>query len=171
MRLVAVAEMRPTAGEVDGPRPLFSNTRTTKMDTDTDLPKSKVKLSSLKADVEKQDEGDWQPIPELTGVKVKVRSLRSPKYQFGATPIRQRHVRKFGENGTVPNAEFAKSYGRLVADVILLDWDGFDEKFSREKALETLMDPGYAEVLGYIIAAAGRVAQGEVEYVEEAAKN
>lgn len=132
---------------------------------------SKIKLSSLKADVEKQDEGDWQPIPELSGIRVKVRSLRSAKYQFGATPIRQRHVRKFGENGTIPNKEFAKDYGRLVADVILLDWEGFDVDYSRETALETLTDAGFAEILGYIIAAAGRVAQGEIEYVEAASKN
>jgi hypothetical protein len=139
--------------------------------TTDEIPKSRVKLSALKANVDKQEEGDWQAIPELAGVRVKVRSLRSAKYQFGATPIRQRHVRKYGEGGNVPSKDFAKDYGRLVADVILLGWEGFDEEYTREVALATLTDPGFSEVLGYIIAAAGRVAQGEIEYVEEASKN
>lgn len=138
--------------------------------TETILPPRVISLSKLKADVDLQNAGDWIEIPELDGVSVKVRSLRSAQYQSAVTPIRQKHQRKFGDKGPPP-AIFAQDFGRIIANIILLDWKGLDVEYSDDVAYETMTDPGYAELLGYVIVAAGKVAQGDIEYVETAAKN
>lgn len=129
-----------------------------------------IKLNSIKADLKRETEGDWVAIPEWPGVRLRVRSLRTPAYQMAGDIIRQRHQRKYA-GSRVPDDVSARDYGRALADHILLDWEGFDVAYSPEMAMEKLTDPEYRDLMNQTVWAATQIAQDDVEFVDAAAKN
>jgi len=129
-----------------------------------------IKLQSLKADLARENEGDWVEIPELPGVRLKVRSFHSPAYKTARDLAVQRLFRKFGKE-PVPPETLAKEYGRLYAEHILLGWDGFDTAYTPELALELLADPAWRALFAAIEYAANKLADVETEFVESAEKN
>jgi hypothetical protein len=129
-----------------------------------------VKLQSLKADLVRESEGDWVDIPDLPGVRLKVRSFHYGPYRMARDLLNQRLVKKYGR-APAPSDEVAREYGRLYADHLLLDWDGFDQPFTPETGRTVLTDPAYRSMLGHIEYAASKIGVVEADFIEDAAKN
>lgn len=134
----------------------------------TASPKKLVKLSSLKADREKEREGDWIP-SDIPGVSFFLRSTNCAAYKIARNAIFAKLERKHGAE--IPDEVRAKALGELAVKHLLIDWKGLDVPFSAEAAEEVLTDEGYRDFRGSVYLAAMKVGQGEVEFVEEAVKN
>lgn len=126
-----------------------------------------VKLSSLAVAV--NNDGDWETCPTIPNVSFKVRSISYPAFAIARDQLMQRMKRKHGDS--VPPDVSSAALGRLCAEHLLLDWKGFDEAFSKERAMEVLTDPGYSEVVGAVIQASVAASTAKIEYVEDSAKN
>lgn len=133
-------------------------------------PKMTVKLSSLRADTAREEAGDWITIPDLPGVRLKVRSLQSVSYVSARDVLIQRLARTYRGKPTPQDVQ-TREFGKLYADHILLDWEGFDEPYSIERARDLLTDPEWRRLVGHIEWAAGTLAEMESESLETAAKN
>lgn len=129
-----------------------------------------VKFASLKVDLKREADGDWVDIPELPGVRLRVRSLQTPAYQVAADLLRQKHQRKYASQ-RVPPEVWSRDFGGLLAEHILLDWQGFDVPYADELARETLCNPEYRELAGHVLWAGSTLGAAEIEFVEQAAKN
>lgn len=129
-----------------------------------------VKLSSLKVDPVKEKDGIWVSSFKFEGVRFKVRPDENSDYKTAVSLESQRLLRKNGR-GTPSDTELAETRGRLLVDHILLGWEGIDEEYSREKALELLCDRSYRRLCEDIESAARFASQPEIEFVEDAVKN
>ncbi len=129
-----------------------------------------VKLGSLKADLGRERDGDWVPIPDLPGVELKVRGFNYGPYLQQKSLIEMRWVRKYGRDPVPPEIAY-RANAQLYADYILLDWKGFDVAYAPETALETLLDPAYRELHDHIRYAGMKVGLVEADFVEDAEKN
>lgn len=134
-----------------------------------------LKLSSLRADIDRERNGDWITPPpidgvDLEGVSFKVRGINYPAF----TAKRDREVKRLatrysGED--IPQEEFDRVQGKLLAEEILLDWRGFDVPYAAHTALEILTDPAYRDVRTAVVACAMMITRTKAEFVEGAAKN
>lgn len=130
-----------------------------------------VKLGSLRADLKRENDGDWIDIPELPGVRLKVRSLHYGPFQAAKSITDGRLARQYPGNTTVPPDVLHRENGRLYGEHILLGWDGFDEPYSEERASEVLADPEYRELHEHIRYAMRAIALIDAEFIEGAGKN
>ncbi len=129
-----------------------------------------IKLASLRANLEREAAGDWIDFPDWPGVAFNVRSLHAPSYTTKRDLMLQRLGRKY--KGKAPPPEvMAREAGKLYCDEILFGWRGLDEVYTPELALETLTDPAYRDVVSAVEWCAAQLAQGSIEFVEEATKN
>ncbi|WP_157113129.1 hypothetical protein [Bradyrhizobium embrapense] len=138
----------------------------------------KLKLSSMRADSQKEREGDWIPALDIDAggaIKWFVRSTNYAPFRIARDAIAAKLARKHGDS--VPDEILADAYGELAVEHLLLGWDGLvddDEQdilFSKEKATEILTDPEYRYIRGSIYAAAMRVGRDEAEFVAAKVKN
>jgi len=129
-----------------------------------------IKLSSLRANTRRENDGDWVDIPDLPGVRLKVRGAGYGPYQMQKSIVEGRWARRYGQD-PVPVDVLLAENGRLYAEHILLDWDGFDEPYTQEASRHFLTDPGFRQLHEHIRYAMQRVAATEAEFVEDAAKN
>lgn len=143
----------------------------------TESPKKKLKLSSMRVDLEKEREGNWEPAFDIDpDIRWFVRSTNYGPFKTARDAVQIRLTRKHGSS--VPDDVLAEEYGKLAVQYLLLDWEGLVEddetteiEFSPEKAREILTDPAYRIVRGSIYMAASRVGVGEAEFVGAGAKN
>jgi hypothetical protein len=84
--------------------------------------------------------------------------------------VEQRWIRKYGKD-PVPQEVQDRDNGKLYAEHILIDWDGFDEPYSKDLALETLTDPAFRELAAHVRYAGMRVGAVDVEFADDSAKN
>jgi hypothetical protein len=126
-----------------------------------------VKLSSLA--VTANEQGDWEDCPTIPGISFCVRPINYPAFAIARDHWMQRLRRKHGES--IPPDVSSAALGRLCAEHILLDWKGFDEPYTKERAAELLTNPEYQELTAGVIAAAIAASTAKLEYVEGAAKN
>lgn len=126
-----------------------------------------VKFASLAADTSKEQAGDWIDVPDLPGVALKVKSFNDPKYRTQRDLLVQRLARKQGKNKPNAAEETEAAFGKLYAELILMDWRGFDVPYSPEAARDALTDPAFRDLRRYVEQAATQVGAVEVEFVEE----
>ena len=129
-----------------------------------------VKLVSLKADLAKEQEGGWIPIPELPGVELLVRSIHYRPFVVARDAASRRMAKRYGVE-PVPPEEEAQINGALYADHLLLGWKGFDQPHSPELARGLMTDVAYRELRGHVVYAAVQVGRADVEFLEDARKN
>lgn len=122
-----------------------------------------MKLSALKANIEREEAGDWVEIPDFDGVSLKVRSLASTAYSMALSVVTQKFARKYGQR-PIPPEESQKENGKLLARHILLDWKGLvadDGKtpiaYSAELAEEVLTNPEFRLLANAVVWAAQRI--------------
>jgi hypothetical protein len=134
-----------------------------------------LKLSSLKRDLQKENEGDWVPVADWPGVCLKVRSIASKDYQVAREMLVTKLTRSLGRLPTSPEME--PMLGKLVAAHLLRGWKGIagdDEKplaYDPKVAVDMLADPAYRELEQQVILAASRIGDRDVEFVTDATKN
>lgn len=130
-----------------------------------------VKLSSLRTDPNKRQDGEWIDIPDLPGVSFRVRGLTFKPYTVERDALVRRKLKSL--NGKPwDNDERNAAFGALYAKHILLEWKGLDEPYSPDTASDCLTDPAYWENFGaYVEWAAGRVGGAQVEFEDDAAGN
>ncbi len=129
-----------------------------------------VKLSSLKADLKREEEGDWIDYPDWPGVRFKVSSINKPAYTIARDLLLQKMARKSkgkpqDRNKTTPE------FGRLYAEHILHDWEGFDEPYTPELARQHLTDPAYRDLVFAVEWCAAKIGEVDAEFLEDAGKN
>lgn len=129
-----------------------------------------VKLSSLKADLAREEKGDWIEYPDWPGVEFNVSSLHLPAYLTAREILFQRLARQYKKK-PAPSAVVSLEIGKLYAKHILHGWRGLDVTYTPEVATETLSDPEYRNVVAAIEYCAGKVSETDVEFVEEEVKN
>jgi hypothetical protein len=140
--------------------------------------KMAVKLSSLKADLDKERKGTWQQalsvIPD-PDVKFLVSSIHLPAYSTARNIAYQRLARI--HKGNVPDEALVVEVGRLFAEHILHDWQGLADDdgkpipYSKDLALRLLTDPANRELVRAVEQCAGEAARIDVQFVEEEIKN
>ncbi len=136
-----------------------------------------LKLSSLKSDRARTDAGDWIEIPDWPGVAVRVRGLSHPAYVYARDQVNRRLARKHKGDAAGPaemrqrDDERLRLNGEILAEHVLLDWRGFDEEYSAERALAMLSDPAMELLIGNVTWAAAQVGQAKAEFSEEQEKN
>lgn len=137
-----------------------------------------MKLSDMKVDVAKVEQGGWvDNIPELEGLRLKVRGSGNKDYRklmgrlVDATPRKQR----FG--GRLDPVAQDRITSICLRDACLLDWEGLEDEdgkplpYSKEAADKFLTDPEYAKFREGVIWAASVVAEQEAADIEEDVKN
>jgi len=128
-----------------------------------------IKLTSIKRNLAAEREGEWQEIFELPGVSLKVRSIHYGPFQTALGMVQKKLQRQYGDK-VPPDILFAEN-GKLYHEHLLLDWRGFDEPYTPERALEVLTDDGFRELHEHIRRASSLVGAAEVDFLEDATKN
>jgi hypothetical protein len=133
------------------------------------------KLSSLRVDLKRENEGDWIDIPG-TEIRLKVRGFNYGPYKAAKTQVDLKNQQQyFNKKKDLPDEKLFKINGQLYLDYILLDWDGVAEDdgslipFSR--AEEYILDPAFRILHEYIRFAGGEIGEINVEQIEVTSKN
>lgn len=129
-----------------------------------------VKLNSVKVSTDREENGDWVDSVSFPGVRYLVRGIKSQQFET-ARDLAFQKLAKAYKTTPVPGALRAKTLGKLVAEHILLGWEGFDEPFDQVKAAEVLTDPEFRNLVDDILGAAARVAENSLEFIEGLEKN
>jgi hypothetical protein len=129
-----------------------------------------VKLSSLRADLKREEDGDWVEYPDWTGVRFKVSSLNKPAYTIARDLLLQKVARK-SKGKPQDRNKLTPEFGRLYADHILHDWEGFDEPYSPDLARQYLTNPEFRDLVAAVEWCASKVGETDVEFLEDAGKN
>jgi hypothetical protein len=132
-----------------------------------------VKIASLKADLEREEKGEWQQALEIIpdqDVHFRVSSINLPAYTIAREHLLQRLARRY-KNTTIPQAILNGEIGKLMAVHLLHEWRGFDLEYSREVAIEMLSDPANRMLIRAVEACASQVGAIEIEFVEDEVKN
>lgn len=136
-----------------------------------DAPKL-VKLSSLKANLSREFDGDWVLLPDMAPAAINARSFNFPAYKVARALLNRQLTKKYkGEISEERDAETDAEFGKLYAKYLLRGWRGFDVEYTPEKAMELLPDPEWRPLKEYCEYAFAAVAQVNVEFAESAAKN
>ena len=116
-----------------------------------------MKLSQLQVDVDLATGGTWCDFAR--GVRFLIASTGSHKFK------RARFLAEDDPSDRDPNALYNKSMLRAIAEHVWLGWEGLDDEdgkpipYSPEKAYEILCNPGYFQVLDFVLAKAQDVEQ------------
>lgn len=116
-----------------------------------------IKLASLKADLAREEAGDWVEYSEWPGVAFNVSSLHKPAYVTARDLLVQRTAKS---KAPADLAKVAAEFGRLYAEHILHNWRGLDEEYTLEKAKTCLTDPAYRDLVAAVEWCAAKI--GEV---------
>lgn len=125
-----------------------------------------AKLSSLIA----CDDAEWVDLIDVPGAKMQVRPLDYTPYQIARDTLFQRFGRKYGRK-PIPRKELLPALGRLYAEHILVNWEGFDEPYSQGLAAEKLGDWNWRKLISQVEWAASTLSDVNAEFLEDAGKN
>lgn len=127
-------------------------------------------LKSLRVDLDRESKGDWVDSLNIPGARFAVSSLHMPAYQTALEIMTMRLQRKY-KSAPVPPEVRVKENGKLYAEHILHGWEGLDEPYTPDLALQCLTDPAYRPLITEVINCALRLGEPDVEYLEEEEKN
>lgn len=137
-----------------------------------------MEISSLKRNAREVDSGQW--VGDLTGmgdVRLRVRGLTSQTV-ITARSRKERAVPRSQRNrdGSLKVDVALRVFGEVVAEAVLLDWEGITDKgepvpYDPELAREWCTNPDFRPFLDAVAEAASVVDRGEADATEEAGKN
>lgn len=146
-----------------------------------------IKLASLKINTKIETEGEWIEAKEWTGLvkdrpwevvklpglKFKVRSINDPSYRIARQKAFEQleKKRKDYPDEIIPDDISAAVEGRIIAEYLLLNWEGLDEEYSLENAKRQLEDPDSRPLRELVMSCAVRVGRQDVEFVKDMEKN
>lgn len=125
----------------------------------------KVLLSSLKADLNREKNGDWVPYPIWKGVSFNVSALTDPAYEAARDLMFKGLADKFGDE-RIPREVLSVELGKLYCEHVLHGWRGLDVEYSPEVALETLGDPEYRAVVSAVEFCAAKLSEVEPKFTK-----
>lgn len=145
-----------------------------------------IKLSSLKVDVKAERSGEWVPVKEWAGfdpekpweitktpgLSFHVRSLNAPEYRTARQALLEeleRRKKAYADN-VIPSDVIEAEEGRLLAEHILLGWEGFDEAYSADLARTQLAEPAARTLRDMVTFCASRVGKRRAEFLEDGEK-
>lgn len=129
-----------------------------------------VKLQSTASDMVKERDGDRIASLLYPGVIYRVRSIHYEPFANARDLALQNLARKHGDQ-PAPRDETVKIVGALIAEHLLLGWEGFDIAFTTEVAKNTLADPSYRELVADVEVAARKAGKKRLEFEEDLVKN
>lgn len=129
-----------------------------------------VKLASLKADLSREEKGDWVEFPDWPGVEFNVSSLHLPAFTVARDLMYQRLARVYKKK-PIPKEVLSVEIGKLFHSHILHGWKGLDVSYSRDEAATILTSPEYRNVVAAVEWCAGKLSDIDVEFVEDEGKN
>lgn len=137
-----------------------------------------MKLSDVKVDVQKQEQGAWvSNIPELQGVRLQVRGTNNSDWRKLSARLIDAIPRKDRIGGRISPAQQDALTTRLLVNCGLLGWEGIEDEdgkplpYSKAKAEELLSDPAYAKFREGVLWACSMVAEQNASDVEDDAGN
>jgi hypothetical protein len=141
-----------------------------------------IKLNSLKANLSRENDGDWIKIPpELVGdgegVEFKVRSLIYAKFRIARDQFILKVSRAAGGITKVDAEKLYVGDGNLLADHILLDWRGLSDDagkpvpYDADLAREILVDPAFRTIQAAVAYAARQLGEITAEVTADELKN
>jgi hypothetical protein len=129
----------------------------------------KLTIDSLRTDLAARNEGRWQPT-KWPGVRFRVRSINYEPYTTARDRERERLAGQY-VNVTVPDAVWNPVLGQLLADFILLEWDGLATDYDSDVARDLLRAEDGDQARDAVIIAASRVGIRDLEFVATLEKN
>ena len=134
-----------------------------------------MKISELEVDPKLIEEGKWvSNIPELTGVRLKVRGANNKDWRRTAQRLINAVPRKLRVNGILDPDEADRISATILLMTGLLDWEGIEDDagqpipYDKKKAAQYLSGERFRAGVQF---ACEQVAQGIEEEVEEIAGN
>jgi hypothetical protein len=134
-----------------------------------------MKISQLEVDQKIVEEGHWvSNIPELTGVRLKVRGSSNKDWRRMAQRLINAVPRKLRANGMLDPDEADKISATILLHTGLLDWEGIENDdgtpipYDKKKAAQYLTGERFRAGVQF---ACDQVAQGIEDEVEEIAGN
>jgi hypothetical protein len=129
----------------------------------------KIKLDSLKVDITAEREGAFVDCALLPGIRFKVRSVNYGPYQAAVSKAAMALSKKYPA-GSPPEDEIALVEGSMIAEHLLLGWEGIEDAFTEAGAKAALIEPAFRNLRAGALWCAARVGARDIEFVEEAAK-
>jgi len=134
-----------------------------------------MKISELEVDQKIVEEGTWvSNIPELPGVRLKVRGSQNKDWRRMAQRLVNAVPRKLRVNGSLDPEEADRVSAIILMNTGLLDWEGIEADdgtpipYDKKKAAQYLVGERFRAGVQF---ACDQVAQGIEEEVEEIAGN
>jgi hypothetical protein len=128
-----------------------------------------IKLASLKADLKREEKGDWVAYPDWPGVEFNVSSLNLPA--FAAARANEIQRLNITHKNNVPPDTMTMTIGKLLDRHILHGWKGLDVEYSPAAASEVMSDAAYRPVINAVLWCASEISQVDVKFVEDEVKN
>ncbi|UDF29390.1 UNVERIFIED_ORG: hypothetical protein LHK14_18030 [Roseateles sp. XES5] len=125
----------------------------------------KVVLSSLKANLSREKNGDWVPYPSWPGVSFNVSALTDPAYESARDLMFKTLAEKYGDE-RIPREVLSVELGKLYSEHILHDWRGFDVEYTADVARETLGDPEHRAVVSAVEFCASKLSEIEPQFTK-----
>lgn len=137
-----------------------------------------MKLSSLKTDADKRENGAWVgDIPEMGDARLKVRSIQCSAYKTLFSELIANVPRAKRHKGRVIASEMERITSICLHRTILLDWDGFQDDdgnpqpYDKALAEKYLTDPDFQNFKEAVNYAAAIVADNKGEATEAVVGN
>lgn len=134
-----------------------------------------MKLSDLKIDAEKFEQGAWvDDIPEMGGLRLKVRGLGNTDFRKTQTRLTEAEPRQYKPRGRLLPERQDAITAICLLDTVLVDWDGLTDEndqpmpYSKEQAKVLLTEPAYRRFRDAVVWAASVVAEDGAETTTEA---
>lgn len=136
-----------------------------------------MKLSEFKIDPNRKEDGAWVDIPQLPGVKFKVKGIGNREWNKVAE--REAIHIPFSERkgGEIPSERQETITNTCILEAGLLDWSGIVDDdgeavpYSAEVASKLISDPAYERFRDAVLSACHRVVEIEDDHQKEAEKN
>jgi hypothetical protein len=125
----------------------------------------KVLLSSLRADLDREKNGDWIPYPGWKGVSFNVSALTIPEYETARDLMFKRLAQTYKDT-VIPKDVLSAELGALYAEFILHDWRGLDIDYTPEVAKQTLADPAYRAVVAAVEFCAAKISEIDAKFTK-----
>lgn len=129
-----------------------------------------MKLSEVKIDVERQEQGGWvDNIPEMGDVRLKVRGINNADWRRMQAKLFEAVPRAKKPGGRIDPDEQDRITTQLLGATVLLDWSGIENEdgsaltYSSAVASKMLADPEMRRFRDAVVWAATQVAERQSE--------
>lgn len=129
-----------------------------------------MKLSSLKVDAEKIEDGAWiGDIPEMGGLRLKVRGLQNAHFRRMQAKLLDAVPRAQRQGGRVDPDVMDRITAQCLAGTVLLDWEGLEDEnggalaYDKALAADLVTKPEFRRFREAVIYAATIVGDADAE--------